>query len=70
LFDADVPVVIKTAVIAALLYLIDPIDAIPDFTPFIGYLDDLTILASTLKAVSHQIKPHHKNQAELLVSEL
>jgi uncharacterized membrane protein YkvA (DUF1232 family) len=70
LIDADIPLWAKAAVIAALLYLIDPLDAIPDITPFVGFLDDLTVLMSTLKTVSHQIQPHHKNQAKLLTSEL
>ena len=32
------------AIVAALLYLLSPLDLIPDFIPGIGYIDDLAIL--------------------------
>jgi len=32
------------AVIAGLLYFLDPLDAIPDFIPVIGFLDDAAVL--------------------------
>ncbi len=37
--------------IAALLYFLDPIDIIPDFIPFIGYIDDATVLAFVLRSI-------------------
>lgn len=39
------PISQKIYVIASLLYLVDPIDAIPDPTPIIGYLDDIAVLS-------------------------
>jgi uncharacterized membrane protein YkvA (DUF1232 family) len=33
------------AVVAGLLYLLDPLDAIPDLLPLIGLLDDAAVLA-------------------------
>ncbi len=35
-------------VVAALLYLISPIDAIPDFIPFVGWLDDVALAGLVL----------------------
>jgi uncharacterized membrane protein YkvA (DUF1232 family) len=35
-------------VVAALLYLISPLDAVPDFVPFAGWLDDLTVAGLVL----------------------
>ena len=37
--------------VAALLYFLDPIDLIPDFIPFIGYLDDATVLAFVVRSI-------------------
>lgn len=34
----------KAIVIGALLYFINPLDALPDITPFIGFSDDLGII--------------------------
>jgi len=35
-------------VVAALLYLISPIDAVPDFIPFAGWLDDVAVAGLVL----------------------
>jgi uncharacterized membrane protein YkvA (DUF1232 family) len=32
------------AIIGALIYLVDPMDLIPDWIPFVGYLDDIAVL--------------------------
>lgn len=69
LTDADMPTWVKGIVIAALLYLIDPLDAVPDALPLIGFLDDLSVMIAALKVVSDQVKPHHKNQAKSLIKE-
>ncbi|MDQ7784839.1 MAG: YkvA family protein [Desulfomonilaceae bacterium] len=35
-------------IVAALLYLISPIDAVPDFIPFAGWLDDVAVAGLVL----------------------
>ena len=42
--DKRTPLRVKILVFLALLYLIDPIDLIPDVIPVLGYLDDLIIV--------------------------
>jgi len=43
--DGEVPVAAKVALGAVAVYLASPIDLIPDFIPFVGYLDDLLVAA-------------------------
>jgi uncharacterized membrane protein YkvA (DUF1232 family) len=42
--DARTPFYAKWVALLAFVYLISPIDLIPDFIPFVGYLDDLVIV--------------------------
>ncbi len=49
----------KSIVVAALLYFILPIDAIPDFAPFVGYLDDFGVIAAVAKYMSDELKPYY-----------
>jgi len=34
----------KALIIGALLYFINPFDAIPDLTPYLGFLDDVGVI--------------------------
>ncbi|MBI3961994.1 MAG: DUF1232 domain-containing protein [Deinococcus sp.] len=45
----------RRALLIALLYLISPIDLIPDWLPFVGRLDDLFVLAVAGKIASEEI---------------
>ena len=51
----DVPWYIISSIGAALLYVLSPIDLIPDFIPFIGYLDDAAVFAFCLSQVSLEV---------------
>lgn len=46
------------AVVAALLYVLSPIDLIPDFIPVVGYLDDAMIVAACLLMVEQQLSEY------------
>jgi uncharacterized membrane protein YkvA (DUF1232 family) len=46
--DASVPVAEKALFAAAIVYVISPLDFIPDFFPFIGQVDDLYLVALVL----------------------
>jgi uncharacterized membrane protein YkvA (DUF1232 family) len=46
--DARVPTAEKALFLAAIVYVISPIDLIPDLFPFIGQVDDLYVVALTL----------------------
>ena len=43
--DREVPVAAKVALGVLAVYLASPVDLIPDFIPFVGYLDDLVLAA-------------------------
>jgi uncharacterized membrane protein YkvA (DUF1232 family) len=49
----------KAIVAAGLIYFISPVDAIPDITPLIGYLDDLGVIMALLKYLGHELKPYY-----------
>lgn len=46
--DARVPTAEKALFLAAIVYVISPLDIIPDFFPFIGQVDDMYVVALTL----------------------
>lgn len=62
--DADTPSWAKGTIFAALGYFISPIDAVPDITPMIGYVDDLGVLAAALAATAANIKDEHVKKAK------
>src|SRR5206468_5196574 len=43
--DPVLPKATKIALAAAVLYVVSPVDLVPDFIPVLGYLDDLIIAA-------------------------
>lgn len=54
----EVPWYIISSIGAALLYVLSPIDLIPDFIPIVGYLDDAAVLAFCLKQVRAEIEKY------------
>ncbi|MCF0237636.1 MAG: DUF1232 domain-containing protein, partial [Sphaerochaetaceae bacterium] len=69
----DIPLRAKVFAIFALVYALSPIDLIPDFIPFIGYLDDLIVLPFlillTIKAIPKETIEKYKEQAKDLWKE-
>lgn len=65
----EVPLGTIVGIISALIYILSPIDLVPDVVPGAGYLDDAAILIACLKAgAEDDIKDyqkwrdeHHKN---------
>lgn len=53
--NPSTPVWAKGVVYGALGYFISPLDIIPDFTPLVGFSDDLGVLAAAIATVSVHI---------------
>src|SRR4030042_437968 len=47
----DVPWNTIVLAIVAIIYFVNPFDAIPDFIPFIGYLDDTAVVSWVIKSI-------------------
>lgn len=60
----DTPQWAKATALGTLGYFIAPIDAIPDLTPFIGYTDDLGILALAIATLAYYIDDDVKKKAK------
>ena len=60
--DPDVPVVLKTAAVGALGYLISPVDLMPDMLPS-GFVDDLAVVMSVLKMLDAHVTPDMRRRA-------
>ena len=54
----------RTIIIGALGYFIFPLDIIPDYIPFFGYTDDLTILLYAYRRVKANINDNIRNNAK------
>ena len=59
----------KLTIAAALGYFIFPADAIIDFTPLIGYTDDLGVLIFALTQIFSSITPETKEKARRKLKE-
>jgi uncharacterized membrane protein YkvA (DUF1232 family) len=51
---------VKATAVLALLYFISPVDFIPDFVPFSGFLDDAGVITAALGIIGPLMKPFLK----------
>lgn len=56
--DPDAPWVGKTIAIGALVYLISPIDAIPDIIPGLGLTDDVAIILAAVAKLAADLSKY------------
>jgi uncharacterized membrane protein YkvA (DUF1232 family) len=62
--DPRTPMQPKLVIAGSLLYLVSPVDVIPDAIPGVGQLDDMAVLLGALKFVYDMINPEHMKQAQ------
>jgi uncharacterized membrane protein YkvA (DUF1232 family) len=63
--DSRTPFYAKLPALFSLIYLLSPIDLIPDFIPLFGYLDDLVIVPLLLH-ISFRLLPAPVRETSLL----
>jgi uncharacterized membrane protein YkvA (DUF1232 family) len=56
----DVPFATIAAAVAAILYLVSPIDAIPDFIPVLGYTDDAAVIGVCIRMAHNYIQQYRQ----------
>lgn len=42
--------------LAAVLYLLNPLDMAPDFIPLVGYVDDATVIAFVIRSIQKELE--------------
>lgn len=53
--DPRLPRPVKLSLAAAVVYLLSPVDLVPDFIPFLGYLDDVAIAAMVVDGIVNHV---------------
>ncbi|MCK9273996.1 MAG: DUF1232 domain-containing protein [Syntrophales bacterium] len=56
----EIPYWSIAAIAAALLYVLNPIDLIPDFIPGIGHIDDALVIATCLAMIERDLRTYKK----------
>lgn len=54
----ETPFVAKVICVVAVLYVLSPIDLIPDFIPVLGYLDDIVLVPALIWLVLRMLPSH------------
>ena len=68
--DPSTPTNVRVSLIAALAYLIMPLDLFPDFMPVVGFSDDFVALTAVLSIWSKYMTPAIRIRAEKKLNKL
>lgn len=60
----EVPLGTIIAIISALIYIVSPIDFIPDLIPGAGYIDDALVITACLKLIGSDVDDYQKWRKE------
>jgi len=66
----NTPTWAKRTIIGAIAYVLSPIDAIPDLTPFIGMTDDMGVLALSIVTIAYYINDEVKQKSKTKLNKL
>lgn len=56
----DIPIGTIISIVSTLIYILSPVDLIPDCIPVVGYLDDLALLSWVLKLIHSDVEEYKK----------
>ena len=68
--DRRTPTHVRVVLLGALAYFIAPFDFVPDMLPIVGLTDDAAVLAAAFKLVWDNIKPEHRDAAQVALARL
>lgn len=66
--DQRTPAIAKLPAVVSIIYLVSPFDLIPDFIPFVGYLDDIVIVPLLLNLAIRLLPAKVKEESVLKAS--
>lgn len=64
MIDEVTPIATKSAIALALAYFVVPMDAIADWVPIAGLVDDAAVLGMTFSLVQAHVTPEHRRKAQ------
>jgi uncharacterized membrane protein YkvA (DUF1232 family) len=59
LAEPETPLSVRLALIALLVWLVSPIDLVPEFVPGLGPLDDIVVAILVLRFTARRMGPEH-----------
>lgn len=68
--DPATPKKVRVMIGGTLLYLVMPLDMIPDFLMMLGYTDDVTALMVLARLVSSHVTDSHREKARAVINGL
>lgn len=60
----DIPWYALAAIVFSLLYVLNPLDLAPDYIPFVGYIDDVTVFSFALAMVNKDLTAYKNWKSE------
>tara|TARA_Y100001968_G_C19368017_1_gene723616 strand:- start:1027 stop:1392 length:366 start_codon:yes stop_codon:yes gene_type:complete len=70
MLDTSTPYQARVSMLAALTYLVMPLDLMPDFIPVAGFSDDLVALTAVISLWQNHMTPEIKNRAHQKLDKL
>jgi uncharacterized membrane protein YkvA (DUF1232 family) len=58
LTDDRVPSLLKYGLIGTIIYIVSPVDILPDVLPIIGQIDDIGLIIAVLERIKSNLPPH------------